>query len=696
MNTITQDGPVGSAEIGAVATPADRWQRIPAEMRALPQWVLAGADKAPRKPNGGYADSTDATTWSSFETVCQAATARGWDIGFVPTASDPYTCIDLDVKTAASHPDKPDKWTTSEQLERHQSIIKDMASYTELSRSGLGWHIWVRGNIGAGRNRDGVEVYSQEHFLICTGNVILDRPIVERQSLLDNMVRQMAPPVPAIVLDGPNRADEALAERMAADQGLAGRLWRGDWVAQFSSQSDADLALIKLLLPHSSSPRECWATFRLSALGKRSKAGRPDYMRRTLACAAHHLANDANDLAVGREAAEALIREMLGSAGAGDPVAAAPLQGGSRRLVGRQLGQVVPRAIDWLWTGWIPKGYITILAGESGAGKSTVLADVAARVSAGLPWPGEPGDVRRAPGRVLWLGSEDGIEEMTVPRLMACGAKLDNVIELQGVAHQGKRSTFSMQDDIEEVGKWLVWARDNGPPVAMLVIDPVTSYLPGQRLRKVDLNDAGQLRSILEPWLPFAQEHGIAIVCVTHFAKDTTKSMLHRVMGSAAFAQTCRSLCAVIEREATNDYEPEPHEKALIQVKVNLPEHPGGAYKLVTEKVEVAIDLRNGKSITATRPSWQEVDGALTANTLVGPARGPKSQNAVPFGLWLSAQFAALPVEDWVPSEYVKSAAIRDAGVSESWWNKHSSEYLVKQNQNGVWVCRPITTHNRQ
>jgi len=102
---------------------------------------------------------------------------------------------------------------------------------------------------------------------------------------------------------------------------------------------------------------------------------------------------------------------------------------------------------------------------------------------------------------VLWLGSEDSIEEMTVPRLTACGANLGNVVEIQGVVQEGKRNTFSMQDDLEAVGQWLTYAREQGNPFAMLVIDPVTSYLPGQKLRKVDLNDAGQLRTVLEPWL---------------------------------------------------------------------------------------------------------------------------------------------------------------------------------------------------
>ena len=347
--------------------------------------------------------------------------------------------------------------------------------------------------------------------------------------------------------------------------------------------------------------------------------------------------------------------------------------------------------LNRLWTGWIPKGYITIFAGETGAGKSTVLADIAARVTTGAPWPGPrgiPGD-RRTPSRVLWLGSEDGIEEMTVPRLIACRANRDNVIEIQGALQNGKRSTFSMQDDIEAVGEWLTFAENEHSPFAMLVIDPVTSYLPGQKLRRVDLNDAGQLRTILEPWLILAQQHNIAIVCVTHFGKDTTRSMLHRVLGSAAFAQTCRSLCAVMDRPETDDYFPGPNEKLLMQVKVNLPERPAGAWKFSTVRIEVGTDSRNGKPIYATRPEWDEVDSVLTPTSVVGRLRGPKSQQEGPFAVWLRAKFAGQPPGTWLPAEEVKGSALRDNAASESWWGKHSGEHLEKENQAGKWMCRP-------
>lgn len=342
------------------------------------------------------------------------------------------------------------------------------------------------------------------------------------------------------------------------------------------------------------------------------------------------------------------------------------------------------RAIDWLWVGWIPKGYITIRAGETGAGKSTVLVDVTARVTTGAPWPGQAPDVRRERGRVLWLGSEDGIEELTVPRLVACGANLANALEIQGVVQQGKRNTFSMQDDLVSVSTLLNDARANGQPIAMLVIDPITSYLPGHKLRKVDLNDAGQLRTVLEPWLSLAQEHNLAIVCVTHFMKDTTRAMLHRVLGSAAFTQTCWSLCFVVARPDEG-----PYAKALIQVKVNLPEHPGGAWKFSTVKVQVGTDQRMGKSIDATRADWEELDSSLTTESLVGGTRGPVSKAPAAFGQWLRSYFMATPIDQGLLVADVKAAALDAGVVTESWWNKHSGEYMDKQNFGGVWYCRP-------
>ena len=43
------------------------------------------------------------------------------------------------------------------------------------------------------------------------------------------------------------------------------------------------------------------------------------------------------------------------------------------------LADVEPERVEWLWTGRIPRGKLTLLDGDPGLGKSTVAYDIAAR-----------------------------------------------------------------------------------------------------------------------------------------------------------------------------------------------------------------------------------------------------------------------------------------------------------------------------
>jgi len=349
----------------------------------------------------------------------------------------------------------------------------------------------------------------------------------------------------------------------------------------------------------------------------------------------------------------------------------------------RTANQVELKAIKWLWRGWIARGYINLLVGETGSAKSTVLADIAARVTTGRPWPGEPESEVRKPARVLWLGSEDSMCELTGPRLVACRANRENVSEILGVMRNGERASFSLQDDIAAVRAEMAKATGEGLPYDMLVIDPVTSYLPGKQLRKVDMNDNGQLRSILEPWMVLAQETGLAVVCVTHLAKDTTRALLHRVLGAGVFTHTARSLCAVVKLP---DGE---YARALMQIKNNLPGSPSGAWRFSTAKQQVGVDAETGQPIEATYPEWEEMDTLITPESLAGGARGPSSSYAGAFRSWLHSYFQPSPLEP-KPVNEVKQAAIAAGVASASWWNEHSGEYLEKQNMNGHYICRPL------
>src|SRR2546421_333545 len=79
---------------------------------------------------------------------------------------------------------------------------------------------------------------------------------------------------------------------------------------------------------------------------------------------------------------------------------------------------VQPEPVTWLWQRRIPLGKLTLLSGDPGLGKSTLLLDLAARVTKKTPMPDGSLPVR---GGVVVLSAEDGAADTIVPRLNAAG-----------------------------------------------------------------------------------------------------------------------------------------------------------------------------------------------------------------------------------------------------------------------------------
>lgn len=286
------------------------WARLPGEMRALPQWAVAGASKAPLSIDAqGRVFNTSVTSpseWLTFEQAAQLAwdnrdkvtehvkngvTIRktGYDIGFILNEADPFTCIDLDVKDVTTNPNEPHLWSTPEVFNWYWHIVQTFGSYTERSQSGKGLHIWLRANIGRGYRRDGVEIYSRERFIICTGDTVLPNAHPEdREMILMNMISQMPkePESTKLVELEPEEDDwYVLNKALNASNGDKFlKLWCGEWQELgFPSQSEADLALMSMFTFYSESNSQCRALFRDSALGKRDKATKNDkYLNYTL------------------------------------------------------------------------------------------------------------------------------------------------------------------------------------------------------------------------------------------------------------------------------------------------------------------------------------------------------------------------------------------------------------------------------
>lgn len=293
-------------------TNRQRWAQLPIELRRRPQWCYTYPGdseplrrKAPRKKGNTLASDTSPSDWMSFEEACAYAEQVNGDIGYVLTEDDEFTCIDLDVKDATTHPSKPEVWTKQEDFDRYWRICQTFDSYTELSRSGKGLHIWLQGKIGQGCRRDGVEVYSQERFIICTGHIIINRPVREHQKLLDAMVGDMRRAQAArydlveLVEEGEEYTDAEIIER-AISAGNAEKFnalcsctscyFDGSTKIHgtysqlgYESQSEADLALMSMFTFYSRSNEQCKRLFRMTGLGRREKAVKNDrYLNETL------------------------------------------------------------------------------------------------------------------------------------------------------------------------------------------------------------------------------------------------------------------------------------------------------------------------------------------------------------------------------------------------------------------------------
>lgn len=262
------------------------FNNIPEELRKLPQWVNwkyeAQEGKKPTKiplnpRNGKNAMHDEPKTWGEFD-MCVANFEAGLcnGIGFVLSVDDPYTFIDLD-DAYEIQPNGVAKYDNpAEIFQRQQYIFNAFKSYAEMSPSGKGLHIIVKGEVLHGRRRSSVEVYSNLRFMTMTGDVFRDAPILDENKLLGLLWAEMGTAKSIDFYDGnaPQREqDQVIIDRaLAASNGDRFEpLLRADWQGAYPSQSEADLAFINIIAFYTQNREQITRIFKNSPLGLRNK-----------------------------------------------------------------------------------------------------------------------------------------------------------------------------------------------------------------------------------------------------------------------------------------------------------------------------------------------------------------------------------------------------------------------------------------
>jgi putative DNA primase/helicase len=394
---------------------------IPQELRELRQWVawwsVAGQGKPVEMPNGrltrvleprpkphklpvnpatgGLAAANRSATWNTFEGACRAVERFGLTgVGFVFSAEDPYTGIDLD---DCLNPQ------TGELAPWARRIVDELDSYAEVSPSGKGVKLIVRAPLPGGRGRrrklesGEIEMYTRERYFALTGLLLPGaRPTVEDRgealaALYDRAFAETARPDPRPPSPDPRTAPSRLD-----------RLWAGDTSLYGGDDSRADLALCRALARQTGGDRaQIDSLFRQSGL-YREKWERADYRDRTI------------DLAIA-----GLNRPAKPATGITDV-------GNAERLVARHAGSLryCPELRSWVaWDGrrWVldAGGYAVECAKEtvrSIRAEALAAPDAAQRASL-TKWAGLSESAARILGLVRMAESD--------PRLRVSPGELD-------------------------------------------------------------------------------------------------------------------------------------------------------------------------------------------------------------------------------------------------------------------------------
>jgi len=224
-----------------------RLNEIPEELKILKQWV---AWKATPRDNGKVgklpinphtkkaAKPNDPSTWGSFEDAVscyQDSNLNG--ICFIFTKEDPYVGIDFD--------DCFIDETLSPEIE---GLVQRIGSYTEISPSGKGLHIIIKGELPeSGKNGKAMEIYDRDHSFTFTGNRLPSTPaeILDKSQILDDLLKEYFPEAV------PLNSDTAILKTAFAkpNGNKIDALLNGHYQQfGYKSQSEADLALCQLLL----------------------------------------------------------------------------------------------------------------------------------------------------------------------------------------------------------------------------------------------------------------------------------------------------------------------------------------------------------------------------------------------------------------------------------------------------------------
>ena len=247
--------------------------------------------------------------------------------------------------------------------------------------------------------------------------------------------------------------------------------------------------------------------------------------------------------------------------------------------------------VKWLIYPFIPYGKITIIQGDPGEGKTTLVLQIIARLTKGESIVNEEA---KEPINVIYQTAEDGLADTIKPRLLSADADCSKVLVIDDKDTPLTMRDVRLEQAIVETNAKLV------------VLDPIQGFLGAD----VDMHRANEIRPVMKHISELAEKYKCAIILIGHMNKSSMGKSAYRGLGSIDFQAAARSVLIV------GRIKDEPEIRVVCQTKSSLaPEAKSLAFRLSEE---------NGFE-------WIG-DYDVTADDLLsGSAKGKKKQMAMEF-----------------------------------------------------------------
>lgn len=307
------------------------------------------------------------------------------------------------------------------------------------------------------------------------------------------------------------------------------------------------------------------------------------------------------------------------------------------------MADVEVQEVQWLWYPYIPYGKITIIQGDPGEGKTTLVLRLIAALTTGKPIIEDYEQTEPVePVNVIYQNCEDGLGDTIKPRLLEAGADCTKVT----VIDDRNTEPLTMKDTRIETAIFRTNAR-------LLVLDPIQGYLGSG----IDMHRANEIRPVMKYLSDIAEKYNCAVILIGHMNKCSQTKVSYKGLGSIDFSAAARSVLLV------GRVKNEPNIRVVCQIKNSLaPE---------AKSIDFELNEENGFL-------WIGEYDITADDLLAGKSKTSRQENAADFLMKLLAGGRMLQTE-------IQSAA-KEAEISYSTLKRAKKELdIISKKVNNKW-----------